>query len=104
MVDEISKKYCSTKFLLTLFSLISEAANQQGIPDEQSQLIAENSLQALIAEHGGKQVYFPTGFGLKKAILHQKIRADFDGSNQGKLAQKYQLSVTQIYNITRNEK
>ena len=90
--------------LLKLQTTIRDVFIQGGATPEPAEEQARKVVVALAAEFGGQQVYFPKMHKESKAALHHQVIAEFDGSNHDYLAKKHELSVAQIYNITRNKK
>jgi len=92
------------KTLLKMQTTIRSVFIQEGDAPVLAEEQARKVVVALSNEFGGKQIYFPKMYRQYKTLLHHQIIAEFDGSNHNELAKKYNLSVSQIYNITKDKK
>jgi len=61
--------------------------------------IALSQLSAICDAFGGMQFYLPRGQRLAKELKHFKIWDEFNGNNVQELAQKYKLSMQQVYRV-----
>lgn len=92
------------KTLLKMQTTIRAVFIQQGDVPVLAEEQARKVVVALSNEFGGKQIYFPKMHQQYKAVLHHQIIENFSGSNHNELAKKHNLSVSQIYNITKDKK
>lgn len=65
----------------------------------QDDAVAVRQLSAICEAFGGMQFYLPRGHKLAKELMHLKIWNEFEGNNVQELAQKYKLSMQQIYRV-----
>ena len=73
---------------------------------EQYQPLAEilgvQPLLKLAEQYGGASLYIPKVEALVKALRDKRIQKEYNGYNAKELAQKYELSVTWVLNICKD--
>lgn len=63
-----------------------------------------DGVTTVIAKHfGGRPFYMPKGKSLTRSLRNQEIFKKFNGRNQDALAEEYDLSVAQIYDIVNKQ-
>lgn len=74
---------------------------------EQHRPIAESigmeSFIKLVREFGGSAIYIPQMREVTKMRVYRMIRDEFDGTNIKKLASKYDVSESTVYNVVREQ-
>ena len=96
---EEHKKRRGVQTLLDLAQVVTDALVEAGVEAERSREIGLLAAERLRATYGGDQMYIPSGLALALARRDLQMYAEFDGTNQGPLAKKYDLTVRQVYNV-----
>lgn len=68
-----------------------------------SSTLADNVMKNLTAMFGGEAVYFKKNTRKTVSDKKEKIKQEFNGSNQVELARRYNLTLVRIYKILKEK-
>jgi Mor family transcriptional regulator len=99
MGDRVPPMHQWPPLLADLFAVLM-AYNRRNGMDEAGAAVDARDRCVLLADYfGGRMVYMPTGEKLHQALRDALIWTEFKGNNQLALSQKYQLTITRVYQI-----
>lgn len=90
--------------LMEMVSAVYEAFLSKGKAAPEAEACAEIAVDAIYTVFRGNYLYIPFSTATKKAAIHARIFAEFDGHNQQELSRRYEMSVQAIYRIIKKQR
>lgn len=90
--------------LMEMLSAVSTAFVSRGKQKPQAEQDAQVAVEAIYSTFRGSMLYIPFSSATKRAFLHARIFAEFNGHNQQELSRRYELSVQAIYRIIKQQR
>ncbi len=90
--------------LMEMVSAVYEAFVSKGKAAPEAEADAEIAVEAIFTVFRGNHVYIPFSTAAKKAAIHARIFAEFDGQNHQELSRRYGMSVQAIYRIIKKQR
>lgn len=90
--------------LMEMIATVHSAFVAKGKHTSDAEVDAEVAVEAIYTTFRGSLVYIPLSAATKRALLHARIFAEFDGQNQQELSRRYEMSVQTIYRIIKKHR
>lgn len=92
------------KILASLVDVMVAHYRRRGRSEDAARDEAEAAVITLAHYLGGRVFYLPRDTRLRLALRDTRIWAEFSGNNAPELAERYNLTLNQIYNILREQR
>lgn len=108
LLDRVGEEHLPSgtwpRTLAELFDVLLAEMGRLGKSEKEAARIARASVIAIAHNLGGRAIYLPRGESVRRAIRDARMWHEHDGRNTQELAERYHLSIRQVYQILSEQK
>jgi Mor family transcriptional regulator len=87
------------RLVAEMYDVLKDAYTRDGLEKGQAMQLAKTGVEALGFYFGGRAIYLPRGEAMRRQTRNACLYAEFTGGNHRDLADRYGITVSQVYKI-----